>query len=372
VVSSALIGGNIASGTDHVLNGTQWQDRAYTQSGLILPGGGYETLTYNDSSRNVAQASEYLLAQVFRANVLRGGVSGAGGGLKAGLDKINPTTAKDLDDVIAMGTAYDKLGKTINPAKDAIDKISASFDALKDYATQAGLSLDPINDELKKQSKRSAQDFIDAMVDPLAVSLRALGDEREQALESAKYIRDNYKDIYVDMDKIATYYTDKEAKLRDDFYSGGITSLQAMIDRLTYGDLANASPALQLSGAKAAYEAGLAKAQTGDVSAITDLSPLAADYAKAQQLYSGSGPDYEAVRRQIMADLLDEKARLEPATTSTTGTVQPVSTADQATNATIARLSAMLLDLTKKVDTLTDAQTTFTAQARRLASSGAR
>ena len=50
---------------------------------------------------------------------------------------------------------------------------------------------------------------------------------------------------------------------------------QAMIDRLTYGDLANASPALQLSGAKAAYEAGLAKAQTGDVSAIADLSPLA-------------------------------------------------------------------------------------------------
>jgi hypothetical protein len=204
------------------------------------------------------------------------------------------------------------------------------------------------------------------------VSLRALADEREQALEAARYIRDQYEDIYVDMDKIATYYTDKEAKLRDDFYSGGITSLQTMIDRLTYGDLANASPALQLSGAKAAYDAGLAKAQTGDVSAISDLSPLAADYAKAQQLYSGSGPDYEAVRRQIMADLLDEKARLTPSTTSTTGTVTPVSTADQATNATIARLSAMLLDLTRKVDTLTDAQTAFTAQARRLASSGAR
>jgi len=371
VVSSALIGGNIASGTDHVLNGTQRQDRAYTQTGLILPGGGYEALTYNDSSRNVAQASEYLLAQTFRANVLRGGVSGAGEGLKAGLDKINPATAKDLDNIITMGTAYDKLGKTINPAKDAIDKISASFDSLKDYATRAGLSLDPINDELKKQSKRSAQDFIDAMVDPLAVSLRALEDEREQALESAKYIHDQYKDIYVDMDKIATYYTDKEAKLRDDFYSGSVTSLQAMIDRLTYGDLANASPALQLSGAKAAYEAGLAKAQTGDVTAITDLSPLAADYARAQQLYSGSGPDYEAVRRKIMADLLDEKARLAPST-STTGTAQPVSTTDQANNATIARLSAMLLDLTRKVDTLTDSQTAFTAQARRLASSGAR
>jgi hypothetical protein len=174
------------------------------------------------------------------------------------------------------------------------------------------------------------------------------------------------------MDKIATYYTDKEAKLRDDFYSGGITSLQTMIDRLTYGDLANASPALQLSGAKAAYETGLANAQTGDLTAITDLSSLAADYAKAQQLYSGSGPDYEAVRRQIMADLLDEKARLTPSTTLVPGTAPPVSTADQATNATIARLSAMLLDLTRKLDTLTESQTAFTAQARRLASSGAR
>jgi hypothetical protein len=108
------------------------------------------------------------------------------------------------------------------------------------------------------------------------------------------------------------------------------------------------------------------------VASVADLSGLAADYAKAQQLFSGSGPDYEAVRRQIMADLLDEKARLAPSTTSTTGTAPPVSTADEATNATIARLSAMLLDLTRKVDTLTDAQTAFTAQARRLASSGAR
>ncbi len=246
MVPSALIGGNIASGTDHVLNGTQWQDRAYTQTGLILPGGGYEALTYNDLVEERRPGQRVPVGPDVQGERLARRGEWRGRGPEGRTRQDQPGDSKDLDNVIAMGTAYDKLGKTINPAKDAIDKISASFDSLKDYATQAGLSLDPINDELKKQSKRSAQDFIDAMVDPLAVSLRALADEREQALESAKYIRDNYKDIYVDMDKIATYYTDKEAKLRDDFYSGGITSLQAMIDRLTYGDLANASPALQL------------------------------------------------------------------------------------------------------------------------------
>ncbi len=304
-VSGKLIGGGLGVGTDHTLSGNQWVDRPYTETELRLPDGTRESLTSNDSSRNATQASEYLLAQAFKANVLRGGVSGAGEGLKAGLEKLDATTKTELDNVIALGTAYDALGKTINPAKVAVDKISASFDSLKDYATQAGLSLDPINDELKKQSKRSAQDFIDAMVDPLAVSLRALEDDRQQALVSAQYIRDTYSDIYVDMDKVATYYTNKEAKLRDDFYAGGVTNLQKTIDRLTYGDLANASPLLQLGGAKAAYESALGKATAGDATAITNLSTYAESYLGVAQKSFASSPEYDAIREEIRAALVD-------------------------------------------------------------------
>ncbi len=222
--------------------------------------------------------------------MLRGGVRGAGEGLKAGLDKINPATSEDLDNVIALGTAYDKLGKAINPAKDAIDKITASFDDLKNYATQAGLSLDPINAEIKKQSVRSAQDFIDGMLDPLAVQMRALDDAKEQALTSAQYIRDNIEGVNVDIDKIVDYYGKQRLALEDQYYGGAITNLQDLVDRLTYGDLANASPSLQLNGAQAAYGTAYDQARTGDVAAISNFSTYAENYLAARTAELCLGP----------------------------------------------------------------------------------
>lgn len=348
-VAGRLYGGELASGTDHTLQGGQWQDRPYTQTGLINPQGELERLTYNDSSMNAQQAGEYLLAQVFKANVMRGGVSGAGEGLKAGLDKINPVTSDDLDRVVTLGTAYDKLGKAINPAKDAIDKINASFDDLKDYATQAGLSLDPINEELKKQSKRSAQDFIDSMIDPLAVSMRALEDERESALASAQYIKDHFETVFVDMDKVAVYYTNKEAALRDQFYQGGVAKLQAMIDRLTYGDLANASPTLQLSGAKAAYNSALGLARGGDAGAITNLSAYAESYLGVAQKSFASSPEYQALVEEIRAALQEQYVTLTGGATTAAGGASTAA-AQTATGQQIAQLTAMVNDLVARLD----------------------
>ncbi|HTE35707.1 MAG TPA: hypothetical protein VK630_04110, partial [Reyranella sp.] len=342
-VPGNLYGGELASGMDHTLNGQEWQDRAYTQTALTLPGGGTEQLTYNDSSRDAQAAGEYLLAQVFKANVLRGGVSGAGEGLKAGLEKINPITSEDLDRVVSLGVAYDKLGKAINPAKDALDQISASFDDLKNFAAEAGLSLDPINDALKKQSTRSAQDFIDSMLDPLAVQMRALADERESAMASAEYIRDNVKDVYVDMDRIATYYTNKEAALRDQFYQGSITNLQALIDRLTYGDLANASPTLQLSGTKAAYDAALAQARAGDANAITNLSGYAESYLGVARQSFASSPEYQALAEQIRSALQEMAITLTGGGAAPTGSTTP--SQQTATGQQIAQLTAMVQDM---------------------------
>lgn len=342
-VAGRLIGGGLGVGMDHTLNGQQWEDRPYTETELRLPGGLREALTGNDSSRTPEQASEFLLAQVFRANVLRGGVSGAGIGLRTGLDKINPTTSADLDRVVSLGTAYDMLGKAANPAKAAIDQVSASFDDLKSYATEAGLALEPINAEMKKQSERSAQDFIDSMLDPLAVAQRALADERESALESARYIRDNFENVHVDMDRIATYYTNKEAALRDQFYQGAVENLQSLIDRLTYGDLANASPTLQLSGTKAAYDTALARARSGDANAITDLSGYAESYLGVARQSFASSPEYQALVEQIRAALQEVQISITGGT-ATASTTAP-SGQQTAVGQNMAQLQAMVRDL---------------------------
>lgn len=343
-VSGRLIGGGLGVGMDHTLNGQQWEDRPYTETELRLPGGLREALTGNDSSRTPEQASEFLLAQVFRANVLRGGVSGAGIGLRTGLDKINPTTSADLDRVVSLGTAYDMLGKAANPAKVAIDQVSASFDDLKSYATEAGLALEPINAEMKKQSERSAQDFIDSMLDPLAVAQRALADERESALESARYIRDNFENVHVDMDRIATYYTNKEAALRDQFYQGAVENLQSLIDRLTYGDLANASPTLQLSGTKAAYDAALARARSGDANAITDLSGYAESYLGVARQSFASSPEYQALVEQIRAALQEVQISVTGGGSGTGAGTAPAAQ-QTSTGQQIAQLTAMVQEM---------------------------
>jgi hypothetical protein len=345
-VSGKLIGGGLGVGMDHTLSGSQWQDRPYTETELRLPDGTRESLTNNDASRNSEQATEYLVAQAFKANVLRGGVSGAGAGLRGGLQTINPTTSADLDRVVSLGTAYDRLGKAINPAKEALDQINASFDDLKDFATEAGLALEPINEELKKQSTRSAQDFIDSMLDPLAVAQRALADERESALESARYIRDNFRDVHVDMDRIATYYTNKEAALRDQFYQGAVTNLQSLIDRLTYGDLANASPTLQLSGTKAAYNAALAQARAGDSSAITNLSGYAESYLGVARQSFASSPEYQALVEQIRAALQEVQISVTGGAPAAGSTALAQQTA---TGQSMAQLQAMVADLASQV-----------------------
>jgi hypothetical protein len=354
-VPGQLIGGHVSAGQDARWDGRSWQPHPFTNAGLKLPGGSTEYFTNQDTSRDLQAASDYVAAQVFRANVLRGGVTGAGPGLRAGVERINPQTTEALQSVIALGTAYDRLGKAANPAKDALDKISASFDDLKSFATQAGLSLDPINAELAKQSKRSAQDFIDAMLDPLAVQMRALDDERSAALESARYIRDNITGVYVDLDRITDFYGKKRLALEDQFYGGAITNLQALIDRATYGDLANATPTLQLSGARSAYQEAYRQARAGDATAIGNLSGYAETYLSAGQSYFASGPEYEALKAEIVAALREVQVSLGVGGSSSGGSSAATGTND-----------AMLAQLNNENSDLREALTESNRQSQKL------
>ena len=141
------------------------------------------------------------------------------------------------------------------------------------------------------------------MLDPMAVQMRALEDQRADSLASAEYIRDNVKSVYVDMARIAEYWTKKEADLKEQAYSASVTSLQNLIKRLTYGDLANASPDTSLSGTRANYSATLAQARAGNADAINGLAGSAESYATSARSYFASSAEYAAIVEQIRRDL---------------------------------------------------------------------
>lgn len=362
-VAGNMWGGDFAEGVNHVLVNGQWQAQPYTNAGLSGPNGQYRALEY-DHNMSSSAAAELLAVATFSENVHHGGVANASDSLKAGLDAYGPTTIAQAQNIIALSTAYDKLGKSANPVKDSIDKVTASFDQLTQFAGDAGLSLAPINAEMAKQTQRTAQDFIDNMLDPLAVQMRALQDSEDSAMASAQYINDNVQGVYADTAKIAAYYLDQRAKLDDQYYNGAVTNLKALIANLTYGDLANASPDTSLSGTRASYNATLAQAQGGDATAIGNLSSVAQAYATSARSYFASGPEYAALVAQIRQDLAGELDTITGGSSSSDGTA-----AANSNSSALAQQYSQLVDMFNQSQqsnaALMDKLTVLTAQLAR-------
>jgi len=212
-----------------------------------------------------------------------------------------------LEQIVAEVRNFDDALKSIKDKapsfKATIEQINSSFAALFDTAARYGFDASAFTAEKDKQTKRAAEDFIDSMLDPMAVQMRALEDQRADSLASAEYIRDNVKSVYVDMARIAEYWTKKEADLKEQAYSASVTSLQNLIKRLTYGDLANASPDTSLSGTRANYSATLAQARAGNADAINGLAGSAESYATSARSYFASSAEYAAIVEQIRRDL---------------------------------------------------------------------
>lgn len=302
-VAGKLYGGGLGMGIRDPRQG----DKPYFNVDLVNPDGS-GTRIADDLASPFQNVMEFLISKIFKADVLNGGVKGASPALATALTTKDPNTLADTKALVDFVNVYDKLGKAANPVKDALTKLNLTLIQMKQSAEEYGLSLEPINEQFKKETKRTAQDFIDNMLDPLAVQMRALDDERESALASAQYIKDNVTDVYVDMDKIAVYYTNKRAALENQYYQGAVDNLKNLIARLTYGDLANASPDTSLSGTRAAYNANLAQARAGDSSAIANLSGYAESYVNSARSYFASGPEYAALIAQIRQDLAEQVA----------------------------------------------------------------
>jgi hypothetical protein len=212
-----------------------------------------------------------------------------------------------------VSNVYDRLGKSTASVADAIRKLNAEFEATASTAASLGLSLAPVRQEQEKRVKRVAQDFLDGMLDPRAVALRELEDQRKDSLASAEYIRDNVKDVYVDMARIAEYWTKKKLEIEQQYYEQSTGRLEEAIRRLTPGgDLANLDPRGTLAGLEAGYAATRAQAFAGDQAAIGRLAEEGLERAEFSRSYYAGSARYNADRDAILQDLLALQANMVP------------------------------------------------------------
>jgi len=198
---------------------------------------------------------------------------------------------------------YENLGKIMGPAQEALDTIATTFGEMTDKAKKLNLSLDPINEAETKARTRFAQDFIDSMVSPFQVQLRALADQREAALNSAEYIRDNVEGVYVDIDKITAYYTKMQLQMTKEFYEQSVGSIQDALDQLTYGSLSGTSPLTMLQGLEGTYNQTLADAQSGDTDAQNRVAQEGLDYVAFAKTYFGGNKQSQEIKDQVRGQL---------------------------------------------------------------------
>lgn len=342
------------------------QREGTTSTYLLSPTQGSNQQTYNESG-DPAKAIDRLIAKVFYNSIQNNAAMNASPTLRTAFANREPTTTAQISSLFDLIKAYDQLGKETSSAEKALKAISDSFASLTSGANEWGLALAPILAEQGKQTKRAAQDFIDAMLDPMAVQRRALDDQARDSIASAEYIRDNVKDVYVDMAKVAEFWTKKKADLEAQYYQGSVDSLQALIKRLTYGDLANASPDLSLSGTRASYAATLAQAQSGDATALINLAGSAETYATHARSYFASSPEYNAIVEQLRRDLEERVGAISGGVTSSGGTA---ANSNEATNVVLqsnAELRSMVATLVSELSGLKDQLAAATAQLQRRA-----
>ncbi len=340
-------------------SGDIWNNQrdGYSSVALIGPNGQSRFLAGGEGDRS--QDLDTLIASVFSANVKNGGLTGISDTLMKAVNNREPTNEQEVRDLLSLIDAYDKFGKVIPTAKPALEEIAKKFATMTETARLYGLALDPIAAEQKKVTERYARDFIDQFVDPLAVELRALDDERKDAIASAEYIRDHVAGVYVDINKITETFLKRESDLREQAYDGALKSLDDAIRRMTPGgNLANMNDTATLAGLKATFSATSAQAMAGNSAAMARLAGEGTALAEYGSRYYGGNADYNALRDEILGIFMQVQAQLQPSTSAPAGqgsqadpnaaaTVQLVQQLTSLTQQQAQRIDSLLAELTR-------------------------
>ena len=365
-VPGQLIGGSIASGVNNIWNaqGKSWQGQNYTQTGLQLPGGGFEQLTYNDTGRDLGAASDYLAAQIFKANVLRGGVTGSAN-IATAIGNANPQSLGEIEKVVDAVKAFDEaiknFGKTTTDAEQAITQIDRSFEGLYETANKYGLDTGVLTAEQGRQRFKVANDFgtsldqqLLAIRDPAAAAVAALDREREALIDNNRYIVERVNSSMDQIAKIEALYGEKRKQIADDVAQAQIAAAEAtrrsvegledIARRLRYGDLSTASPDRSLSGTEGAYKAALAQSRAGDANATANLPGFVAAYAESARSYYGSAGGFQAINDRLQADVDERIAALgAPASGGSSANGNAANNAVLQSNAELRNMVASLL-----------------------------
>lgn len=311
-------GGKVTPGM--AMSGSIWnnQREGTTSTYVISPTQG--SLQLSEGSGDQSAAVDRMIAKMFYMTATTpGALNGVSPTLMTALGNKEPTSTAAISSLNDLVKAYDNLGKVTGSAETALKKISDSFEAMTTGATEYGLALAPIEAEQKKQTTRMAQDFVDNLLDPMAVSLRAFADEKKDILASLEYISAN-TDVHVDMARANEALLRKEAALKEQLYGGAVAQLEDAIKRMSPGGaLSNLDPSTTLAGMKASYRATYAQAAGGDNAAISRLAGEGTDLASYSKSYFAGSPEYNALRDEILANLRTVQGAIQgPVSTSTT------------------------------------------------------
>lgn len=334
------------------LDASSWtasgKDWAYTSNAthLVDPSGNREAYRMNmDGMFDTGSA------QVAIRSILSGAVGEISATMKTALEAMRGFDAglqETAKNITFVDEVYERLGKGALTVRTQFRELESKFGDMTETAKKLGLALEPVAAEQKKQTERLGQDYIDNLIDPIAAQLRAWEDEKQSILANTAYIAE-HTDVIVDMARINEALLRKEADLKEQLYGGAISQLEDAIKRLTYGDLSNITGAGTLAGMQASFNATVAQARAGDLSAYQRVASEGLALTEANRGYYASGPEYEATRREILAIFSELQLQVSGGVGASPSESSAANAATAASLATTQQLQAMVRDLAEQL-----------------------
>jgi hypothetical protein len=366
IVEGKVYGAQIGHGTNN-----QYDDKKpYFNADLMDPNGGSTRIITGNTELNAQQVGDYVAAKVFQATALNGGLTGLSPTLLKALQG-NNNSVDEVKTNITNSQAFDDLvkGDNLTNAEKALRSIDDSFSSIDSWAKQLGIDTTALDAAKQKQIDQVGEDFqhtINAALDPVGTAMADFVKQREADARELAYINDNIKDVTIDAAKFQQYEALQESNLKKQLYGDAVSTLQAAIDQMTTGNLANLSPTGQLNALQATYAATLAQSQAGDPTAIARLASDATNYTTSAQQSFTSGPQYQAILNQVRRDLGDIQASIDTPT-PTPGALPDQTQATQAVLAANSNQAALIQQQSQQIAMLLDKITALTSQMQRIA-----
>lgn len=359
MVPGNVYGAQIGHGTNNAYD----DKKPYFNADLMAPNGTSTRIITGNTTMSAQEVSDYVIAQVFKATVLGGGLAGASSTLKTVETNTTASTAAQVQTDIQNSQTYSNLvkGLDLSAAEKSVQSINTSFASIHSWALSVGLDVQALDAAKQTQIDQVGKDFqhtINAALDPVGTAMSDFVKRRAADAVQLQYINDNISNVTITTAQFQQYEALQQSNVLKAFYATDVSNLQAVIASLTYGALSGASPSATFGGAQGDYMAALTLAQGADKTSIDNLSTFATNYVTAAKGYYGGSQAYADLVAQVRQQLAAEQATLQTGGPGATGQVttdaaNAVLTSNSALTDTITQQQAAIQDLTAQVANLT-------------------